>query len=65
MIYILLDNYDEGLELSEVKDFEALGEYLTKIREDEGGYSRIETIIFGEEVPWEVVSEYYKLESKR
>ena len=62
MIYILLDNMDQGLELDQVKDFDALAEYLQKMKELEGGYKRIDTIIFGEEVPWDVVRTYYKLE---
>ena len=62
MIYILLDNLDEGLELNEVKDFDALAEYLRKHKEWEGHYRRIDSIIFGEEVPWDVVKQYYHLE---
>jgi len=61
MIYILLDNYDEGLECDEVKTFDDLAEYLRKVKESEGGYSRIQTLIFGEEIPWDVVRTYYNL----
>ena len=61
MIYILLDNLDEGLELDEVESFDALAEYLLKHKEREGNYVRIQEIIFGEKVPWEVVKEYFHL----
>ena len=62
MIYILLDNYDEGLELNEVADFGALAKYLWKMKADCGSYSRIQNIIFGEEIPWDVVRTYYNIE---
>ena len=62
MIYILLDNYASALTLDEVKDFDELAKYLQRIKEDEGGYNRIDTIIFGEEVPWDVIRTYYNLE---
>lgn len=61
MLYILLDNLDQGLELAEVESFVALFEYLRKHKELEGDYDRIHTIIFGEEVPWEVVKQYFHL----
>jgi len=61
MIYVLLDNYDGGLELDQLADFDALPKYLRKIKEQEGHYNRIQSIIFGEEVPLELVKEYYKL----
>jgi len=61
MIYIVLDNLDEGLDLDEVESFDALAGYLRKHQEMEGHYNRIEQIIFGEEVPWEVIREYYHL----
>ena len=62
MIYVLLDNWNEGLELNEVKDFDELAKYLQKVKEDEGGYNRVDTIIFGEIVPWDVIRAYYNLE---
>lgn len=61
MIYILLDNYDQGLELEEVKDFDELAKYLEHLREFGDSYDRIQHIIFGEEVPWDVVRTYYSL----
>ena len=61
MIYILLDNLDEGLCVDEVKSFDALAEYLQKLKEMEGDYDRIDCLIFGEEIPWEVVKQYYHL----
>lgn len=62
MLYILLDNYDQGLELDEVKDFDALAKYLENMKEVGDSYKRIDTIIFGEEVPWDVIRTYYNLE---
>ena len=61
MVYVVLDNLDEGLEIDEVKDFYALTEYLREHKEQEGHYKRIQQIIFGEEVPWDEVKKYYKL----
>lgn len=62
MIYILLDNMDQGLELNEVADFDALAVYLENMKEAGDLYSRIDTIIFGEEIPWDVVRTYYNIE---
>lgn len=62
MIYILLDNYDQGLELDEVEDFDALAKYLEKMKEVYDSYSRIDTIIFGEKVPFDAIRTYYNLE---
>lgn len=62
MLYILLDNYDGGLELKEVADFDELANYLKEMREHGDPYNRIQNIIFGEEVPWDVVRTYYNLE---
>jgi len=62
MIYILLDTLDEGLEIREVKDFDELAKFLQKMKELGDHYNRIDTIIFGEEIPWDVVRTYYDLE---
>ena len=62
MLYILLDNYDRGLECREVKDFDELAKFLQEMKELGDSYDRIDTIIFGEEVPWDVIRTYYNLE---
>lgn len=62
MIYILLDNMDQGLEMVELEGFDELARYLQEMKALEDNYKRIDTIIFGEEVPWDVVRTYYNLE---
>uniref|UniRef100_A0A6H2A6V2 Uncharacterized protein n=1 Tax=viral metagenome TaxID=1070528 RepID=A0A6H2A6V2_9ZZZZ len=62
MLYILLDNQDFGLECNEVKDFDELARYLENMKAVGDSHSRIDTIIFGEEIPWDVIRTYYNLE---
>jgi hypothetical protein len=62
LIYIVCDNLDEGQEVNEVATLEKLGEFLKSIKNLEGGYQRIEFVIFGEEVAWDVIRTYYNLE---
>jgi ABC-type glycerol-3-phosphate transport system substrate-binding protein len=62
MLYILLDNYDQGLEMDEVDSFDDLAKYLEKMKEAGDSYDRIQHIIFGEEVPWDVIRTYYNLQ---
>lgn len=55
MIYILIENYDEGLELESVKDFDALALYLRDMAASGRRCERIKHIIKGKEIPLAVV----------
>ena len=62
MIYIVLDNGDHGLELNAVTSFTVLAKYLRDMKEVGDSYNRIDTIVFGEVIPWDVVRTYYNIE---